>query len=70
MQFTRQDPRVINVDKNQRLLKAVEELKEKKELSEQVELRQTKYLNNIAGAGPQIYEPIPLIGKCGNLLLI
>ena len=51
-----QEPRVINVDKNQRLPKAVEELKEKKELSEQVELRQNKYLNNIASAGSQIYK--------------
>ena len=42
-----QEPRVINVDKNQRLPKTVEELKEKKELAEQVELRQNKYLNNI-----------------------
>ena len=42
-----QEPRVINVDKNAAYPKAVDELKEKEELSEQVELRQNKYLNNI-----------------------
>jgi len=42
-----QAPRVINVDKNAAYPKAVDELKEKEELSEQVELRQNKYLNNI-----------------------
>jgi transposase-like protein len=42
-----QEPRVINVDKNAAYPKAIDELKEKKELSEQVELRQNKYLNNI-----------------------
>ncbi len=41
-----QEPRVINVDKNA-AYPAVDELKEKEELSEQVELRQNKYLNNI-----------------------
>ena len=41
-----QEPRVINVDKNAAYPKAVNELKEKEELSEQVELRQNKYLNN------------------------
>jgi len=41
------EPRVINVDKNAAYPKAVDELKEKEELSEQVELRQNKYLNNI-----------------------
>jgi len=42
-----QSPRVINVDKNAAYPKAIDELKEKEELSEQVELRQNKYLNNI-----------------------
>ena len=42
-----QEPRVINVDKNAAYPKAVDELKEKEELAEQVELRQNKYLNNI-----------------------
>lgn len=42
-----QSPRVINVDKNVAYPKAVDELKEKEELSFQVELRQNKYLNNI-----------------------
>jgi transposase-like protein len=42
-----QEPRVINVDKNAAYPKAVDELIEKKELSEQVELRQRKYLNYI-----------------------
>ena len=41
-----QEPRVINVDKNAAYPKAVEELKQKKELFESVELRQNKYLNN------------------------
>lgn len=38
---------MINVDKNATYPKAVNELKEKEELAEQVELRQNKYLNNI-----------------------
>jgi transposase-like protein len=42
-----QEPRVINVDKNAAYPKAIDELKEKEELSEQVELRQNKYLNNL-----------------------
>ncbi len=42
-----QEPRVINVDKNAAYPKAVDELKAKKELSQQVELRQNKYLNNL-----------------------
>lgn len=41
-----QSPQVINVDKNQRLPKAIDELKEQEELSQGVELRQNKYLNN------------------------
>ena len=41
-----QQPRVINVDKNAAYPKAIDELKAKKELSENVELRQNKYLNN------------------------
>ncbi len=41
-----QEPRVINVDKNAAYPKAINELKEKKQLSEEVELRQNKYLNN------------------------
>ena len=39
-----QEPRVINVDKNTALPKAINEFKEKEELSSQVELRQNKYL--------------------------
>ena len=42
-----QEPRVINVDKNAAYPKAIDELKEKEELAESVELRQNKYLNNI-----------------------
>ena len=42
-----QEPRVINVDKNAAYPKAIDELKEKEELAESVELRQSKYLNNI-----------------------
>ncbi len=41
-----QEPRVINVDKNPAYPKAIEQLKQKKELSKGVELRQNKYLNN------------------------
>jgi len=41
-----QEPRVINLDKNAAYSKAIDELKAKKELSKQVELRQNKYLNN------------------------
>ena len=37
---------MINVDKNAAYPKAVDELKEKEELFEQVELRLNKYLNN------------------------
>ncbi len=51
-----QEPRVINVDKNAAYPKAIDELKEKEEVSEQVELRQNKYLNNLALAGPSIYQ--------------
>ncbi len=42
-----QEPRVINVDYIAAYPKAIDELKEKKELSEPVELRQNKYLNNL-----------------------
>ena len=42
-----QEPRVINLDKNAAYPKAIDELKGKEELSEQVELRQNKYLNNL-----------------------
>ena len=42
-----QSASVINVDKNAAYPKAIDELKEKEELFEQVELRQNKYLNNI-----------------------
>ena len=42
-----QEPRVINVDKSAAYPKAIDELKVKEELHEQVELRQNKYLNNI-----------------------
>jgi len=41
-----QEPRVINVDKNAAYPKAIDELKEKEELSQGVKLRQNKYLNN------------------------
>lgn len=45
------ETRVINIDKNAEVHplypKAVDELKAKEELSEQVELRQNKYMNNI-----------------------
>ena len=53
-----QEPRVINVDKNAAYPKAIDELKEKEELSEQVELRQNKYLNNIASARPPLDKTI------------
>jgi len=41
------DPRVINVDKNAAYPPAIDELKEERVLSENCELRQVKYLNNI-----------------------
>lgn len=41
-----QEPRVINVDKNAAYPKAMNKLKEEKELLEKVKLRQNKYLNN------------------------
>lgn len=44
--FHTQEPRVINVDKNAAYPKAIDELKQKEELSAEVELRQNKYLNN------------------------
>lgn len=44
--FHTQEPRVINVDKNAAYPKAIDELKEKEDLSAEVELRQNKYLNN------------------------
>jgi len=42
-----QEPRVINVDTNAAYPKAIEELIAEKELSQAVELRQIKYLNNL-----------------------
>lgn len=47
-----QEPRVINVDRNAGYPKATDELKEKNHLSEKVELRQNKYLNNRTLAEP------------------
>ena len=41
-----QEPRVVNVDKNAAYPKAIDQMKAKEELSERVELRQNKYLNN------------------------
>ncbi len=41
-----QEPRVINVDKNAAYPKAIDELKEKEQLSAEVQLRQNKCLNN------------------------
>ncbi len=40
-------PRVITVDNIAAYPKAIDELKQKKELAQKVELRQKKYLNNI-----------------------
>ncbi len=37
---------MINVDKNAAYPKAIDQMKAKEELSERVELRQNKYLNN------------------------
>ena len=45
------EPRLIKVDKNAAYSKAIDELKEKKQLSEKVELRQNKDLNNRTLAG-------------------
>jgi transposase-like protein len=41
-----QTPRVINIDKNAADPKALETLKEQKELPKTIQLRQNKYLNN------------------------
>ena len=46
-----QEPRVINVDQNPSYPPAVEQMKESGILPEDTELRQVKYLNNIALAG-------------------
>ena len=43
----KQEPRVINVDKNAAYPAAIEELKKEGILSSECELRQNKYLNNI-----------------------
>ncbi len=42
-----QSPRVINVDKNERLPPSIEQLKAEAILAQTCELRQNKYLNNI-----------------------
>jgi transposase-like protein len=42
-----QKPRVINVDKNASYPPALEQLKEEKVISQDCELRQVKYLNNM-----------------------
>jgi transposase-like protein len=42
-----QIPRVITIDKNPAYLPAIDELKNEKNLSKNVEIRQIKYLNNI-----------------------
>ncbi len=55
-------PRVITVDKNAAYPKAIDELKEKKDLSKQVKLRQKKYLNNIV---EQDHRPIKRLVKPG-----
>ena len=44
--------------KNAAYPKAVDEIKAEEELSLSVELRQNKYLNNRALAGPSIYQAI------------
>ncbi len=48
-----QEPRVINVDKNAAYPKAIDELKEKEELSEQVELQVSQ---QPSWAGPPLYQ--------------
>jgi len=57
-----QEPRVINVDKNAAYPKAIDEMKASVELSKSVELRQNKYLNNLALAGPSIYQATDQMG--------
>ena len=42
-----QIPRIITVDKNPAYLPAIDELKNEKNLSKNIEIRRTKYLNNI-----------------------
>lgn len=56
-----QDPRVSTVDKNTAYPKVINELIAKKELPQSVELRQSKYLNNIV----QDYRVIKRLTKPG-----
>ena len=57
-----QTPRVITVDKNAAYSKAINELKADVELPQKVELRQKKYLNNIASARPSGNKTISQTG--------
>jgi transposase-like protein len=57
-----QEPRVINVDKNAAYPKAIDELIAKEELSDQVELRQNKYLNNIVEQDHRVIKRLVKLG--------
>jgi len=59
-----QSHQVINVDKNAAYLKAIDELKPEKELSQPVELRQNKYLNNIVEPDPRGINRLVNPGIC------
>jgi len=53
-----QEPRVVNVDKNAAYPKAIDEMKAFVELSERVELRQNKYLNNLVEPDHRFIKPL------------
>jgi len=57
-----QEPRVINVDKNAAYPKAIDELKAQEKLSDQVELRQNKYLNNIVEQDHRVIKRLVKLG--------
>jgi transposase-like protein len=59
-----QIPRVITVDKNPAYPPAIDELKKENKLSENIEIRQTRYLNNIIEQDPRSIKWIivPMLG--------
>jgi transposase-like protein len=65
-----QEPRVINVDKNAAYPKAVDEMKASEELSESVELRQNKYLNNCIEQDHRFIKRLTLFHHSGYKKII
>ena len=57
-------PRIITVDKNASYPIAIDELKNEKKLSKNIEIRQVKYLNNIVEQDPRSVKRIiiPMLG--------